>query len=92
MTDDCFRAPFPWSALRPLSRHVSLATPFTLSRVAGRDQVAQALLACAAAFGLEETGTRLYGDQLAGAVHVARAGGPAAQVLTVSSCDQCHQP
>jgi hypothetical protein len=88
MTNDLFSAPFLGGVSRTLSRHVSLATPFMVGRIAGRDRVAHALLACAETFGLEETGTRLYGDQLEGVAHFVRADGTTTQILTVSSCDQ----
>jgi hypothetical protein len=71
-------------ALRP---DVSFASPLTLSRLVGRDQVVNALTAYAGVFGATDADLRLHGEELEGAVFTTTIDGHTAQVLAVVTHD-----
>jgi hypothetical protein len=72
------------SALRD---DVTLATPLTLPRVTGRDQVAAALRAYADVLGAADADLRLTGGGLEGAVFTTSVDGHTAQVLALVARD-----
>jgi hypothetical protein len=72
------------SALRD---DVTLATPLTLARITGRDQVAAALRAYAGVLGATDADLRLNGGGLEGAVFTATIDGHTAQVLALVARD-----
>jgi hypothetical protein len=70
-----------------LHADVSLATPLTLSRITGRDQVTAALRAYAEALAVTDAELRLAGGGLDGAVFTADVDGHTAQVLALATRD-----
>jgi hypothetical protein len=72
------------SALRD---DVTLATPLTLPRITGRDQVAAALRAYADVLGVADAELRLAGGGLEGAVFTTSVDGHTAQVLALVARD-----
>jgi hypothetical protein len=72
------------SALRD---DVTLATPLTLPRITGRDQVAAALRGYADVLGADDADLRLAGGGLEGAVFTTTIDGHTAQVLALVSRD-----
>ena len=72
-------------ALRP---DVSLATPLTLPRIAGRDHVVNVLSAYADVLGATDADLRLHGEELEGAVFTTSIDGHTAQVLGLATHDE----
>ena len=72
---------------RALTEDVSLATPLTSSRIAGRDAVVSALRAYAAVLGAADVDLRLKGDELEGAVFTTTVDGHTAQVAALVTRD-----
>jgi hypothetical protein len=66
---------------------VTLATPLTLPRITGRDQVAAVLRAYADVLGAADAGLRLAGAGLEGAVFTTSVEGHTAQVLALVARD-----
>jgi hypothetical protein len=75
-------------ALRP---DVSLATPLTLKRVVGRDQVLNALTTYAGVLAATDAGLLLHGEELEGAVFTTTIDGHSAQVLALAAHDDAGQ-
>jgi hypothetical protein len=76
------------AAPETLSAEVSLATPLTLARITGREQVLAALNAYAQLVDRREFDLRLTGDALEGAAFSATTDGRTAQILLLASRDE----
>ena len=74
-----------------LGLDVSLATPLTLKRVVGRDQVLSALTTYAGVLGATDADLRLHGEELEGAVFTTTIDGHSAQVLALVTHDDAGQ-
>jgi hypothetical protein len=70
-----------------LHENVSLATPLTLARVTGREQVLAVLRAYTGALGVDDAELHLTGADLEGAVFTADVDGHTAQVLALVARD-----
>ena len=70
---------------------VSLATPLTLKRLVGRDQVLSALTTYAGVLGATDADLRLHGEELEGAVFTTTIDGHSAQVLALVTHDDAGQ-
>jgi len=70
-----------------LTENVSLATPLTSSRIAGRDAVVAALGAYADVLGATDADLRLTGEKLEGAVFTTTVDGHTAQVAALVTRD-----